>query len=557
MMTKEIVAKRKWRYPLSYERDYAKALTAYVDRKFKIIRAFLPEMTAAIESPSAMNARIEIVIDEIRRAVENAETMTNAINHSYQLVDRYNEKEFDAIIGSVFGKGTKLDGRPMTKRTDAVDDLAELKDLWVRENLDLIKSIDEDTLQRLKRMMTQAILDNVNGSELTKYLIDDLQDITGVIRSRAALIGTDQVGKLNGRLSQYRQEHAGLTSYIWETCHDSRVRKSHAARNGHRYYWSNPPPDGHPGMPIRCRCVALPVIDVNRIPIRTKRGTFVYVNSQGTPGTSEANRGTINIKNTTTKLKATMEEADYNEFVALVEKNDDVAKLYSKADGVDEIHKTRSRGCYEPYFNSIEWSYPDKKYIANGRHKFHTLAHEHGHYFDAKLMYKGLTHHELDALNGAITEQWARLAEVASSSDQFLATVRKDMPGLEKAYTDELRLALSNDDSSCGLQDSYDGLFVGHRILWGHGDRYYNRNFKAIERAGDYKAVKAALEKLGFTVKRKSDAAIIVRQYEAASEIWANISAGVTVSPKELQWFKNYMPNTYKAYIKIIKEVEA
>ena len=263
----EIVAKRKWHYPLSYERDYAKKLTAYVDRKFKIIKDFLPEMRAAIESPSAMNARIEIVIDEIRRAVENAETMSAAINRTYQLVDRYNEAEFDAIIGSIFGKGTKLNGQPVPKRTDAVDDLAELKDLWVRENLDLIKSIDEDTLQRLKRMMTQAILDNVNGAELTKYLIDDLQDITGVIRSRAALISTDQVGKLNGRLSQYRQEHAGLTSYIWETCHDSRVRKSHAARNGHRYYWSNPPPDGHPGMPIRCRCVALPVIDVDKIPI--------------------------------------------------------------------------------------------------------------------------------------------------------------------------------------------------------------------------------------------------------------------------------------------------
>lgn len=277
---KEIIAKRKWRYPLSYERDYAKKLTAYVDRKFKIIKAFLPEMRAAIESPSAMNARIEIVIDEIRRAVENAETMTASINCTYQLVDRYNESEFNAIIGSVFGKGTKLNGQPMPGNMDAVDDLAELKDLWVQENLDLIKSIDEDTLQRLKRMMTQAVLDNVNGAELTKYLIDDLQDITGVTRSRAALIGTDQVGKLNGRLSQYRQEHVGITSYIWETCHDSRVRKSHAARNGHRYYWSNPPPDGHPGMPIRCRCVALPVIDVDKIMIKPAPGHYEVVKEE-------------------------------------------------------------------------------------------------------------------------------------------------------------------------------------------------------------------------------------------------------------------------------------
>lgn len=305
---KAIVAKRKWRYPLSYERDYAKKLRAYVDRKFKIIKVFLPEMIDAIKSPNAVDAHIEIVIDQIKKAVENAETMSDVINRTYQVVDRYNDAEFNAIMGSVFGNGVQLIGQPMPKHTDAVDDLAELKALWIRENLDLIKSIDEETLRKLKRAMTQAVLNNVDKGELTKYLISELQAIAGVTRSRAALIGTDQVGKLNGRLSQYRQEHAGLTSYIWETCQDSRVRMSHSERQGRRYYWNNPPPDGHPGMPIRCRCVALPIIDLENIPIRPQAKSYILIGNTFTLMAHHAFKPSLARQEDTIKIKGTGKE---------------------------------------------------------------------------------------------------------------------------------------------------------------------------------------------------------------------------------------------------------
>lgn len=165
-----------------------------------------------------------------------------------------------------------------------------------------------------------------------------------------------------------------------------------------------------------------------------------------------------------------------------------------------------------------------------------------------------MTHAEVDELNGAIGQPWARLGKVASSSDKFLRAIRKDMPGLEEAYLkDGFREKLVSDNSSAGLQDAYDGLFFNHLIRWGHGDKYYNRKFQSIIKAGSYKNIKAVLQKRGFNVKKKSDAMAIIRQYEAASEIWANISAGATTQSKELAWFKAYMPNTYKAYTDIIK----
>lgn len=546
----EIVAKRKWRYPLSYERSYAKLLRDYVRRKCKVIQAFLPELQDAVQSPSAVNARIEIVLDGIEKAVENAETMTNSIQHIFDLVSRYNQTEFDAIMKSLFG--TTLGGvpqQPFSVRQDA--EIDDLKEMWVSQNLDLIKSIDQQTLQRLKQAMTDAILNNVDKGLLTKYLTEELQKIANLEENRAVLIGTDQVGKLNGTLSRYRQENAGIESYIWETCHDSRVRPSHADRQGHKYTWSNPPPGGHPGMPIRCRCVALPVIDVDKIPIRAKSGAFIYtINVVQIPPESDK----INIESMTTKLKVTMPDGEYQEYLKLVQSNKDIERLYTKADEVDNISRTKYGGSYSPALNRIEWSYPDPHYINNGVHKFSTLAHEYGHYFDARLTYQGVTHQELNAVNGIITHEWARIPIKASSSDKFLQAIRKDMPDLKKKCENTaFRTTLRDDDSSSGLQDAIDGLFPNSRIGWGHGEKYYNRKYKRINDSGDYKALKDALKKLGFDVSRKSDVMQIVRQYEAASEIWANLSSGVTVGSKELHWFKEYMPHTYRAYLDIIE----
>lgn len=539
-----IVAKRKWRYPLSIEREYAKILVAYVKQKMRIIKTFLPDFETLAQNYSAASA--DVLLDLIERKTQDAGSMQAHVARIYARVESYNAAEFNSICNSVFGAG--LAG--ITSDRQDADNMQALKEAWVQQNLDLIKSIDSRTMERIRQSLSDAIIQNVSSAELSKYLRDEIQKLAGTTMSRATLIGVDQVGKLNGQMTQYRQQYAGIDRYEWETAHDSRVRPAHRARQGKIYNWDEPPADGNPGMPIRCRCVALPVFDMDKVPIRTKTGTFIFVTGM----VIQDNSKKYQLDETTKKLKATMPPDDYKEYIALVKKDEDIARLYTKADDINTIVRTKNGGSYSPYRNTIDWSYPDPRYIKSGRHKYSTLGHEYGHYFDAKVQYKGLMHAEVDELNSAIGQQWARLDKVASSSDKFLQAIRKDMPGLEEAYLkDGFRAKLASDNSSAGLQDAYDGLFFNHLIRWGHGDKYYNRKFQSISKAGSYKNIKAVLQKRGFNVKKKSDAMAIIRQYEAASEIWANISAGATTQSKELSWFKTYMPNTYKAYTDIIK----
>ena len=57
-------------------------------------------------------------------------------------------------------------------------------------------------------------------------------------------------------LSLKREDRTGR--YVWRTRGDSRVRPEHAANNGRVFYWSDPPPTGHPGEAYGCRCRAEP-----------------------------------------------------------------------------------------------------------------------------------------------------------------------------------------------------------------------------------------------------------------------------------------------------------
>ena len=186
----------------------------------------------------------------------------------YQAVDRYNVTEWDAITKSVFGFSISTMPVKELVRQD-IDEEA----LWVSENLDLITSIDTETLQKVKGELIRAIQDNVDRDIVTSVLMQAIRRIVEVEKNRARLIATDPVGKLNGRLTMKRQQDAGITEFKWKSAGDSRVRPLHQAYNGHVYKWSKPPADGYPGYPIRCRCVALPVIDLDKVVVQPQRGS--------------------------------------------------------------------------------------------------------------------------------------------------------------------------------------------------------------------------------------------------------------------------------------------
>jgi uncharacterized protein with gpF-like domain len=149
-------------------------------------------------------------------------------------------------------------------------------DLALIQNVGLIKSIPgkyyEDVLVAVKNNYQGLLTEDMGLKERLKKL-------GSITDSRAQLIARDQTSKVSSTLTRIRHENIGILEYIWSNSRDThvvgnpaglypkgnRLHGNHWEREGKRYSYSNPPSDGNPGEPIQCRCVALPVIDLNKL----------------------------------------------------------------------------------------------------------------------------------------------------------------------------------------------------------------------------------------------------------------------------------------------------
>ena len=82
--------------------------------------------------------------------------------------------------------------------------------------------------------------------------------------------------------------------------------------------------------------------------------------------------------------------------------------------------------------------------------------------------------------------------------------------------TDEVKEDFRNNHASAGVQDAIDGL-LGERIAWGHGDKYYNRQYSSMKRLKEHKGLQAAYKELGIDASNLSKVANECRVYESAS----------------------------------------
>lgn len=130
----------------------------------------------------------------------------------------------------------------------------------VRRNVELIESIPTQLLDDVRDTVLPAIEQGMRVEVIQKQV----RERFSVSDSRARLIARDQVGKLNGELSQTRQESVGVEQYEWWCVLDERVRHIHRDLHGRKFAWNDPPVvslDGrheHPGGDYQCRCQARP-----------------------------------------------------------------------------------------------------------------------------------------------------------------------------------------------------------------------------------------------------------------------------------------------------------
>lgn len=265
------------------------------------------------------------------------------------------------------------------------------------------------------------------------------------------------------------------------------------------------------------------------------------------------------------KLKQSgMTEDDYNKYLEILNghENPDIIKLYKEyADKISSV-SCQAGGAYNPSSNSLVFDYP----AYSDMNKYGTLAHEYGHFFDAKAQFDNLHFTEIEAVRDLSGLQHS-FTNVASSSDEFLAAIRKDKQHIKCIFTAEAKADLIAHNASSGIQDAIDGLFPKIRLAWGHGEKYYNRKYSSIEFMDKFtvptpgnplrkKKLQQLYKDLGFDASNQEKVKTICRQYEAASEAWANIMEAEVCGGAELEYVKKYLPNSYKAMLDILKGVK-
>lgn len=132
-----------------------------------------------------------------------------------------------------------------------MEDLREPLEARIAENVALIRGLSASTRKNVERVVFESFALRRNRADFTRALAAAM----GVSQRAARFTARDQSEKIQSFLNQFRQEQMGFSEYIWVTRRDERVRKSHRERDGKVFRWDRPPPDGHPGHPVNCRCI--------------------------------------------------------------------------------------------------------------------------------------------------------------------------------------------------------------------------------------------------------------------------------------------------------------
>lgn len=249
-------------YPLSQERSYQAMLLDFVE-----------DLEKGFEQD--IGRFLQLFIDEQRRNLPRTDEWTdnveNLVNNLSLKFDDRAKKRIEAMTLNLGKSTSKFNLEQWRKATNSVFGIDLLQyEPWldnalksfVKENVSLIKSIKDKSLSTLETSLQRDIRKGTRVEDIRK----NIQEVFDVTKSRAKLIARDQIGKLNGELTQLRQQEAGIKSYIWRTALDERVREEHAEREGEKFYWSDPPEGGHPGEDYQCRCYAEPNFEEVDIP---------------------------------------------------------------------------------------------------------------------------------------------------------------------------------------------------------------------------------------------------------------------------------------------------
>lgn len=262
--------------PAALEISYRKKLRIIIEAAHQVVRSMLyPELERIhaearaargdARQDSTYSQKVDLIFQAMRASLAGQfsdERIKQMAKEQAAKVSDFSRRNVTRILANAIGVDIFL-AEPYLQ--------AEL-DQFVQSNVDLITTVKDNYLSQIK----QTVMRGIQTGTRVEDLKDEIEARYQPAQNHAELIARDQVTKFNGQLNQLRQREVGVEKYIWSTSKDERVRgnpsgkypdadPSHWEREGKIFSWDDPPEDGHPGEPIQCRCIAIPVINLEQL----------------------------------------------------------------------------------------------------------------------------------------------------------------------------------------------------------------------------------------------------------------------------------------------------
>ena len=257
--------KKRPKYPKNFERDYYRVLRAVVRRLKSATNSNMPMLAYSLrqdDDSTVTDAFVQAILAELLKSM----TVEEAISE-LELILAGVSSVVDANVISAFAEAVSVD---VVLNDSALLDTVKAE--WKAQQSRLVDSIVNTYIEKLQIIVSNAVQRGTAMSEVK----EEIKVLLNTTDKRAKFIARNEVGNLNGIITMRRQVDCGIGVYQWSSSHDERVRPSHAEMDGKYFYWNSdkvgeingikvyPAPKYHPCMDYNCRCVALPVIDLEQ-----------------------------------------------------------------------------------------------------------------------------------------------------------------------------------------------------------------------------------------------------------------------------------------------------
>ena len=278
--TKKITSGRA--YPHGIERKYYRELESFFKPLTDYVENFINQNMEPLLRGDSEDLHLDTIPgDTFRKMIYNLENWISVYMPDIsELPADKNNNVILTTIAKTADEAMEFGNKEFTKMLDkgihvnlptSAPWWNDMKKSWAEDNYNLITSNAKNYVSKINTLTEQAIVNGMSPGKLKEEIFKATQ---GLEKSHCKLLARDQMGKLNGQITQAQMQEIGLDMYVWSTAYDDRVRDSHAAMEGLLCRWDDASVvsyDGgktwvdrpaaavqlHPGQDIQCRCVGL------------------------------------------------------------------------------------------------------------------------------------------------------------------------------------------------------------------------------------------------------------------------------------------------------------